>query len=126
MIRDEANEEIDYNLSTFVINLHIKSHPYKEQYALADHLIPETADTRPKVDPEFLREYIRYARERCKPELSDKYLGMVNQFYVKLREESKVSGGMNVAVRHIESILRVAVGTPSLIQHTPKCTYEAR
>jgi DNA replication licensing factor MCM2 len=33
---------------------------------------------------------------------------MIKQFYGKLREESKNTGGMNVAVRHIESIIRVA------------------
>jgi DNA replication licensing factor MCM2 len=93
-----------------VINLHIKNHPYKEKYQLNDDLIPETVDTRPKVDGDFLREYIRYAREKCRPELSDKYLTEIKQFYVKLREESKVAGGMNVTVRHIESIIRVAVG----------------
>lgn len=126
VIRDEANEEIDFNLSSFVINLHIKNHPYKEQYYLPDQLIPETTETRPKVDTDFLREYIRYARERCRPELSEKHLGMINQFYVKLREESKISGGMNVAVRHIESIIRVAVGTPLFIQLMPRCTCVAR
>lgn len=93
-----------------MINLHMKNHPYKERYEINDDLIPEKVDTRPKVDGDFLREYIRYAREKCRPELSDKYLVEIKQFYVKLREESKVAGGMNVTVRHIESIIRVAVG----------------
>lgn len=34
---------------------------------------------------------------------------MIQNFYVKLREESKNTGGMNVAVRHIESIIRLSV-----------------
>ena len=42
--------------------------------------------------------------------MSEKYRGMIEQFYAKLREESLVSGGMNVAVRHIESIIRIATG----------------
>ncbi len=29
VIKDEVSEEIDYNLSTFVINSHMKNHPYK-------------------------------------------------------------------------------------------------
>lgn len=98
-----------------MINLHIKSHPYKEHYHIVDDLIPETVDTRPKVDGDFLREYIRYAREKCRPELSDKYLAEIRQFYVKLRAESSQAGGMNVTVRHIESIIRVAVGTYLII-----------
>lgn len=125
VIRDEVNEEIDRNLSAFVINLHIKNHPYKEQYYINDDTIPEI-DNKPKMDSDLLREYIRYAREKCRPELSEKHLGLINNFYVKLREESKISGGMNVAVRHIESIIRVAVGTFILIQHMLRCIYEAK
>ena len=36
MIRDEVNEEVDYHLSTFVINSHIKNHPYMNQYEFSD------------------------------------------------------------------------------------------
>jgi DNA replication licensing factor MCM2 len=32
VVKDEANEEIDYHLSTFVINSHMKNHPYKQQF----------------------------------------------------------------------------------------------
>ena len=33
----------------------------------------------------------------------------VNQLYVDLRRESQTSGGVPVAVRHIESIMRMSV-----------------
>lgn len=45
---------------------------------------------------------------------------MIRQFYVQLREESRKSGGMNIAVRHIESIIRLAVGTYLFIQLMPR------
>lgn len=32
VIKDEVNEDIDYKLSTFVINSHIKNHPYPQRY----------------------------------------------------------------------------------------------
>lgn len=127
VVRDEVNSEIDYNLSTFVINLHMENHPYKQQYSsLNENLIPEPSENHEKVESTFLRDYIKYARERCHPELNERHLGLINQFYVKLREESKISGGMNVAVRHIESIIRVAVGKLYSMQRMPKCTSAAR
>ena len=87
----------------------MKSHPYKEKYNIKDELLTDNIVNKPMVEIDFLREYIRYAREKCRPEISEKYENMVVQFYTKLREESKSSGGMNVAVRHIESILRICV-----------------
>jgi DNA replication licensing factor MCM2 len=62
VIRDEVDEEIDYNLSTFVINSHMKSHPYKDRYIYETELMPEKVDTKPGVDSKFLQEYIRYAK----------------------------------------------------------------
>lgn len=45
-----------------------------QDYNLTTETLKENVDTSPKVDSNFLREYIRYAREKCRPELSDKYL----------------------------------------------------
>lgn len=72
VVRDEVNEEIDYHLSTFVINLHARNHPYLQQYKEIPHqdLLPEAVNTQPPVDAAFLREYIKYAREKCRPELN--------------------------------------------------------
>lgn len=49
----------------------MKNHPYRdpEKYKHKDELVllPENTDTSAKVDISFLREYIRYAREKCHP-----------------------------------------------------------
>lgn len=34
VVKDEVNENIDYDLSTFVINSHIENHPYMQKYDL--------------------------------------------------------------------------------------------
>lgn len=67
VVKDEVNEQIDYDLSTFVINSHMKNHPYKQQFVMPEELLKERVDTKPKIDSDFLRQYIRYAREKCKP-----------------------------------------------------------
>ena len=73
------------------------------------------------MDIPFLQEYIKYAKEKCRPEMSEKNREMIKHFYVRLREEAKFSGGMNIAVRHIESIIRMSVGNYLTIQPMPKC-----
>ena len=32
VMKDRANEELDYNLSSFVINMHRDNHPYNVDY----------------------------------------------------------------------------------------------
>jgi hypothetical protein len=35
---------------------------------------------------------------------------MIKQFYMQLREESQHTGGISIAVRHIESLVRMSIG----------------
>lgn len=64
VIKDEVQEQIDRDLSTFVINSHIKNHPYVQKYKIdvKEEKLEDEQDTRPFVDHEFLKEYIKYAR----------------------------------------------------------------
>ena len=49
-----------------------------------------------------------YARKYIHPKLSDLNKNKVSKFYAELRKESEVVGGMSIAVRHLESLLRIA------------------
>ena len=80
---------------------------------------PET--TRTPIDITLLKNYIKYARERCQPTLSTENSDLLKDFYVKLREESLRSGGLHIAVRHIESLIRMATGNYFVIQLVPRC-----
>ncbi len=53
-----------------MINSHMKSHPYKEIYTMEDSLLTEIANTDPMMDAQFLQEYVKYAKEKCRPEMS--------------------------------------------------------
>ncbi len=59
---------------------------------------------------ETLRNYIQYARQHVSPKLADIKKDKIKKFYSDLRQESTISGGMAIAVRHIESIIRMAEG----------------
>ncbi len=60
------------------------------------------------IEQSLLRKYILYARERVKPDLGGIDSEKVARLYSELRREAEVSSGVPIAVRHIESILRMA------------------
>jgi len=56
----------------------------------------------------LLRKYIQYARTFCFPQLRGFDQEKIASLYVDLRRESAQSGGVPIAVRHIESVMRMA------------------
>ena len=59
-------------------------------------------------DQEFFRKYIIYAKRHCHPRLNEIDRDKVTNFYADIRRESNAVGGIPIAVRHIESILRMS------------------
>ena len=58
---------------------------------------------------EMLRKYILFSKMSCRPKLDNIDRDKIAQFYADLRQKSMSSpGGVPVAVRHIESIIRLA------------------
>ena len=49
-----------------------------------------------------------YARRYVQPKLNEIDKEKVTQFYADIRRESQVVGGIPIAVRHIESVLRMS------------------
>ena len=61
------------------------------------------------IPQDLLRKYIQYARTNMRPQLRGDFdQEKVASLYVALRKESAASGGVPIAVRHIESIMRMA------------------
>lgn len=61
-----------------------------------------------QISQNILRKYIIYARRYVHPRLSEIDKEKVTQFYADIRRESNVVGGISIAVRHIESVLRMS------------------
>lgn len=109
VVRDQVDEQTDNDLSTFVINQHMRNHPITRKHGVISQLLEE----RPfpdRFDLDELKRYIKYAREKCTPVLTSANSDMIKEFYIMLREQSMKSGGINIAVRHIESLIRMATG----------------
>lgn len=55
-----------------------------------------------------LRKYVAYAKSHCRPTLSEADADKIARVYARLRQESAAASGMPVAVRHLESIIRMS------------------
>jgi DNA replication licensing factor MCM2 len=55
-----------------------------------------------------LKKYIRFAKKAFKPEISNVDTERVVDTYAEVRRLSDQSGGIPIAVRHIESIIRIS------------------
>ncbi len=56
----------------------------------------------------MLTKYIMYARQYIKPQLHGIDQEKLAKLYADLRRESMACGGVPIAVRHIESVMRIS------------------
>jgi DNA replication licensing factor MCM2 len=111
VIKDEVDLRADTALSTFVINSHIMSHPEHENVEknkISSLLPDQERENKELIPQDILKKYIMYARKYVHPKNSDLNKNKVSKFYAELRKESEKVGGMSIAVRHLESLLRIA------------------
>lgn len=105
VLQDIVDPVADERLARFVTNSHRKSCATRGEETL------QTATKNKDVIPQnLLRKYIQYARANCKPVLNGNTFDQekVANLYVALRKESNSSGGVPIAVRHVESMMRMA------------------
>ena len=129
VVRDQVDYTIDNQLASFVVESHMKSRDLNSfgssaaaassQESLDSSQDPlEAAERIARADPAWgnpnmisqalLRKYIHFARSTCHPQLTDIDKSKIANLYADLRRESMVTGGIPIAVRHIESIIRMS------------------
>ncbi len=118
VLQDTVDPVADERLASFVTGSHMKSVATNE-YKRGTSQLPENHNdgvtgsgySRAKIIPQdLLRKYIQYARTNVKPVLRGNTFDQekIASLYVALRKESATSGGVPIAVRHIESIMRLS------------------
>lgn len=112
VLQDIVDPVADERLAKFVTSSHMRSVPTKELRSDAPPLPSESEiNDRPGLIPQdLLRKYIQYARTNVRPVLRGNAFDQekVSSLYVALRRESAASGGVPIAVRHVESMMRMA------------------
>jgi len=83
-----------------------------EQEDLANRLLDESNIQKTKaemvLDQELLKKYIIYAKRHVSPKLNEIDKDKVTDFYAAIRQASSAVGGIPIAVRHIESVIRMS------------------
>jgi DNA replication licensing factor MCM2 len=111
VLQDQVDPVADERLARFVTSSHMRATPTAELSrgaALAE--VTQQQIQQGILPQDLLRKYIQYARTNCHPVLNGNTFDKekVASLYVALRQESAHSGGVPIAVRHIESIMRMA------------------
>lgn len=111
VLQDTVDPVADERLATFVTSSHMNSVPTSDIHNGSAVVSPSNVVNKPGViDQDLLRKYIQYARTNVRPDLRGNAFDQekVASLYVALRRESAASGGVPIAVRHVESIMRMA------------------
>jgi len=96
-VRDIPSKERDEIMAKFILTLHMNAN--KEASSA-------------ELDTEFIRKYISYARQNCKPVLTDDAITEIKDYYVQMRNSSSSENGeikaIPISARQLEGLLRMA------------------
>lgn len=111
VLQDQVDPVGDEKLANFVVQSHQRSHP-GEANARDENNEPinkyEFEDGTEPIPQTLLKKYIIYARNHRNPQFTNVNIDKISKLYWELRKESEISNGIPIAVRHIESIVRMA------------------
>nr|XP_043607158.1 DNA replication licensing factor MCM2 [Erigeron canadensis] len=115
VVKDVVDPVMDEMLAKFVVDSHFKSIPKGSNYddKSINNSQENFQDSSMLMDPEILsqdmlKKYITYAKLNIFPRLHDADLDKLTQVYAELRRESSHGQGVPIAVRHIESMIRMS------------------
>ena len=129
VLQDVVEESNDRKLSSFVLNSHIRDHPevdYDTKLIINneninnnynnnnnnnnnnDNSSSSNDDDIEPLSQEMLRKYISYSRLNVKPVLHNVDSAKIQSLYADMRQQCAATGGVPIAVRHIESVMRIA------------------
>jgi len=104
----------DTLLSRFDLKFALRDVPDSETDKLVvDHILKARHDdyeaTIPKLSPKFIRKYIAYAKDKCKPELTEESEKILKTFYIKTRKKAEgTTQAIPITLRQFEALMRIA------------------
>lgn len=102
-------------LSRFDVIFVIRDLPNRVQdEAIAAHVLEEHKEKqiRDIIEPKLLRKYISYARQKCRPKLTEEAIEEIKEFYIRLRNQSMKTESeikpIPITARQLEGIIRLS------------------
>ncbi|KAK6238961.1 hypothetical protein QUC31_004430 [Theobroma cacao] len=113
VVKDVVDPVIDEMLAKFVVDSHFRSQPKGaniDDKAFSESQEETEVSARPDeiLPQELLRKYLTYAKLNVFPRFHDKDMAKLTKVYADLRRESSRGQGVPIAVRHIESMIRMS------------------
>mmetsp|Transcript_46997 Transcript_46997/g.111948 ORF Transcript_46997/g.111948 Transcript_46997/m.111948 type:complete len:925 (-) Transcript_46997:100-2874(-) len=105
VVKDTIDPILDTQLAEFVVRSHCNSHP---SIVHEDDDDANTGEGEGPIPQSLLKKYIVYAKKHVRPSMSNIDRDKVVDLYAKLRQESEAGGGIPIAVRHVESMIRMS------------------
>jgi len=94
-IKDVPNEVKDEMLAKHILNL---------------HQTPDMGE--PDIPTKFLRKYIAYAKQKCKPKLTDSAMEEIQRYYIHMRNATGAEEGalraIPISPRQLEALVRLS------------------
>ncbi|CAI9275262.1 unnamed protein product [Lactuca saligna] len=115
VVKDVVDPVMDEMLAKFVVDSHFKSQAKganlddKSMNNSQEDIDASAMMMDPEILPQdMLKKYITFAKLHIFPKLHDADLDKLTQVYAELRRESSHGQGVPIAVRHIESMIRMS------------------
>jgi len=91
-IKDIPDQAKDEKMAKFILQLH------------------KNNTENPEIDTKLLKKYIAYARQNCKPKLTDAAIEELQEYYIKMRSSSAGAGVKSVPIsaRQLEGLVRLS------------------
>ncbi|XWS20690.1 hypothetical protein CRYUN_Cryun31cG0124500 [Craigia yunnanensis] len=115
VVKDVVDPVTDEMLAKFVVDSHFRSQPKGaniDDKAFSESQEETQASAGPAdskiLSQELLRKYMTYAKLNVFPRFHEKDMAKLTKVYADLRKESSRGQGIPIAVRHIESMIRMS------------------
>lgn len=97
-IKDIPDQAKDERMARFILNLH-----------------QQNTGTPIEIDTKLLKKYISYARQNCKPKLTDGAIEELQEYYIKMRASSgEGAKSVPISARQLEGLVRLSEGSAKL------------
>lgn len=100
-IRDMPDEQKDEKLASHILGLHRN---------------PDVAEG--EIDTDLLKKYFAFARQKCRPKLTEGALEEIKKYYVSMRNQDKSEDGgiraVPISARQLEALTRLAEASAKL------------
>ncbi len=103
-IVDVPNPEKDRALAEHILNAHLVG----EMLQLEEEENILVEEYSPKIDPEFFRKYVAYAKRNIFPKLSDEAIELLKKKYVDTRKQYEETHAVAITPRQLEAMIRLA------------------